>query len=201
MSMEVERLDLIQRFREPHHAVAKMFAMDMTPGMIRQRTGYSNHRLTILWNDPSFQELIANYRKRIDEEWSSNVDMYLDLGMANMIRAESQIAEHLDKSEDTGELMSPGILNKISQDRADRFGYSKHAVIEHKHDFASLLDRAIARSGKANEVKQIEGSVVEVSIPPPAPRERVETRPAVEAPRSSRTFAEILRPVKRRKVA
>ena len=60
-------------------------------------------------------------------------------------------------------------LNRISQDRADRFGYPKTSQVTHKHDFATALDRAIERSGKAKEVKVIESTAVEVAVAPDGP--------------------------------
>src|SRR5208282_4607503 len=83
---------------------------------------------------------------------------YLDLGMSNMIASERMIAERLDAAEEKDAVpISLPVLDKISQGRADRFGYSKHTVHHHEHDFATALDRAIARSGKAEVIKQIEG--------------------------------------------
>ncbi len=181
-----------------------MFASGMTPSAIRQRTGISMRRLALLWNDPSFQELIKVYGQRVEEKWNANLDTYLDLGMSNMILAESQIAERLDESMNVGAEPIPlAMLDKISQGRADRFGYSKHSVMEHKHDFASLLDGAIARSGKAKEVKLIEG---QANPRPPSHEQPVlqVTAPSSEPlsrPARSRSFAQVLNPIKKRKVA
>ena len=196
---EDRQLNVWERFREDHHAVARMIAIGMTDNMIRQRTGRSLRRLALLKADPSFNELIAIYSQRVEEKWDASVDTYLDLGMANMIRAESQIAEHLDKSEDTGELLPVGVLDRISQGRADRFGYSKHTVLHHNHDFASALDRAIARSGKA-EPKQIEAQATSEALNQPAlpaPPERVGAPPQSPA----RSLSSVLSPIKRRRVA
>ena len=84
----------------------------------------SRRRLTLLMGDPSFNELIAIYRERVEEKWNENVDRYLDLGMKNMIRAESLIADKLE--EDEVPLM---LLDRISQGRADRFGYAKNSTL------------------------------------------------------------------------
>ena len=196
---EVRELNVWQRFREEHHAVARMIAAGLSDSMIRQRTGRSIRRLTLLRADPSFQELIAVYSQRVEEKWDENLDTFLDLGMGNMIRAEAQIAEHLDKCEDTGELLPVGVLDRISQGRADRFGYSKHTVLHHNHDFASALDRAIARSGKA-EPKQIEAQATSEALNQPAlpaPPERVGAPPQSPA----RSLSSVLSPIKRRRVA
>ena len=144
-------LPLVERYRQSHHAIASMIAAGMTDAMIRRKTGISLRRLTLLQASPSFQELIALKAKRVEELFDQNLDAYLDLGMSNMIRAESQIADHLDASEDNDELLPVSVLDRISQGRADRFGYSKHAVLHHDHSFAEQLERAVLRSGKTIE--------------------------------------------------
>lgn len=195
---EIRELNVWERFREDHHAVARMIAIGMTDNMIRQRTGRSLRRLALLKADPSFNELIAIYSKRIEEKWDENLDAYLDLGMANMVRAESQIAEHLDKCEDTGELLPVGVLDRISQGRADRFGYSKHTVLHHNHDFASALDRAIARSGKAPPQLEMQATPAASTQPALlASPERVGAPPQSPA----RSLSSVLSPIKRRRVA
>ena len=204
MSETNHPLNLIEHYKESHQMVARMYAAGLTDSMIRQKTGYSTRRLTLLKGAPLFLELIAVYRNQIAEKWEANVDAYLDLGMSNMIASERMIAERLDAAEEEDAVpISLPVLDKISQGRADRFGYSKHTVHHHEHDFATALDRAIARSGKAEVIKQIEGraeppqelkliSQLEEPVPTPAV-------PATQpAPRS---FIAVLNPIKRRKFA
>ena len=163
----------VAQYRDSHHRVAQMFAAGCTPSMIRRQTGISMRRLTLLSGDPSFKELIAQYSSRFVEKLEVAQDAYLDTAIANMLRSEQQIADHLDQSEETGELLPINILDKISQGRADRFGYSKHSTMRVEHDFATALDKAIARSGKAEEMKTIEGTVASessaTSALPPSP--------------------------------
>jgi hypothetical protein len=193
------QLNLIEQYKESHQQVARMLAAGMTDSMIRQRTGYSHRRLALLKGSPMFQELIETFRQRIEEKWEANVDPYLDLGMSNMIRAESMIAERLEAADDPeAEPIPIAILDKVSQGRADRFGYSKHSIIHHNHDFATALDKAIARSG----VKQIEAQaeppshemklVSQLPSPEPAAKPLRERAPS---------FIRVLTPIKRRKIA
>jgi|SRR5579872_759921 len=190
--------DIVAQFRESHHAVARMLAAGMTPSMIRQRTGRSQRSLSLLMADPTFQELIAYYTKRIEDKWEENMDSYLDLGMSNMIRAEAQIAERLEAAEENDEPIPLMTLDRISQGRADRFGYGKNQRIDVNVNFADKLDRAIERS------KTIEAQVSPSALP--APRaEQVIVRPDAEPARQPmpyeqprRAFAQVL---KRRKVA
>ena len=191
-----KQLSIIEQYKESHHAVAKMFACGMVPAMIRRQTGYSMRRLTLLWSDPTFQELIAHYRARVEEKWEQNVDAYTDLAVGNMIAAERQISDKLAEADDLGETLPTRELIAIASDRADRFGYSKHTVHHHEHDFAAALDRAIARSGKA-EPKQIEEQALEVHPAQPMPPLReAQIIPAVKS--EPRSFSAVL---KRRKVA
>jgi hypothetical protein len=199
----------LDQYRERHHAVARLVAIGATPDHIRRQTGISHRRMTILMADPSFKELVTLYRDDVDKAWNRNVDQYLDLGMGNMIRAEAMIQDKLDDADEKGEELPLLTLNRLSQDRADRFGYPKTSQVEHKHDFAALLDRAIERSGKAREVKVIEAIAVEVSegayssranVPSPASEAETVTAPQrlVSPPRPS--IASILT-TKRRRVA
>lgn len=196
-------LSSVERFRESHHAVARMVALDMTPALIRQRTGITSRRLTLLCSDPSFQELVVIYRQQVEEAWTKNVDTYLDLGMSNMIRAEAQISDHFDKSEDEGELLPIPILDKISQGRADRFGYSKHQTVDVNHDFASLMDKAIARSGKQVEgpasPKLIEAQAVPHPDTRPEPHGEAEAQHPAETPSSPRSLTNVLLSTTRRR--
>ena len=180
--------------------------------MIRRNTGISIRRLTLLLGDPSFEALIASYAERVAEKWDENVDKYLDLGLGNMILAEAQIAERLNDALD-GEPVPLLTLDRISQGRADRFGYSKHAVIHHNHSFDEQLERAIAR-GKPKEIEDkgpplIEGQVVQSILPesapnpPPVPQAKapVPPSPAAEPKRESGTPAPSFITALRRRIA
>ena len=195
MNSQVEEIKpLIERFREHHHAIASMVAAGLTPAMIRRQTGISLHRLTLYMADPTFNELIAQKAKVVAERFDENIDAYLDLGMGNMIRSEALIAERLNEDEPIPLLT----LDRISQGRADRFGYSKHSTMRVEHDFATMLDKAIARSGKG-ELKQIEAQAEpavlnQPALPPPPERAKAPHRPQPPA----RSFASVL---KKRKIA
>jgi len=199
----------LDQYRESHHSVARLVAIGATHEHIRRQTGVTFRRISLFLGDPSFKELVEHYRKEVDSRWSANVDSFLDLGMGNMIRAEAMITDQLDKADEEGEAIPLNTLNRLSQDRADRFGYPKTSQVEHKHDFAALLDRAIERSGKAKEVKVIESTAVEVSestpgslLPVPLPPSGPEnmTFPKANAPPARPSIAAILT-TKRRRVA
>jgi hypothetical protein len=128
--------------------------------MVRRNTGISIRRLTLLCADPTFQELIAVKGRKAQERWDQSIDAYTEMAIGNLMAAEGQLTDKLAAAEETGELLPTRELIAIVSDRADRFGYSKHTVVKHEHDFAAALDRAIARSGK-----QIEGTATELAAP------------------------------------
>lgn len=159
---EIKQLGIIERYRQAHHAIARLIAQGWNNGQIRAHTGVTSHRIALLRADPTFQELIHIYEAKFTERVEQAVDAYTDLAMSNMIAAETLIADKLDEAIATGENLPTRELISIISDRADRFGYSKHTVHTVNHDFASRLDRAIARSG----VKQIDAKAVEVKALP-----------------------------------
>lgn len=219
MENEVEVLpakDLIARFRESHHTVARMFAAGMTPEAIRRQTGHTARRLALMTYDPSFQELVAYYRNKFNAKFEAEVEDYATLAIGNMMAAEIQLSDKLAAAEESGEFLPTRELLAITSDRADRFGYSKHTVVRHEHDFAALMDKAIARSRKVlSDPKVVEGQVL-ASLPPPqqtpmpvlgdsqSPREVASARPpsssaSTPAGGGRPSFSEVL--IKRRKVA
>lgn len=157
---------IVALYRETHHRIAQMFAMGMTPSMIRQQTGISQRRLLLYWNDPTFQDLIAKYSAQQEEKLKLAADALTDAAVGNMLLAEGMITDRLHAAlEDGAEPIPLATLNKLFESRADRFGYGKHATIKHEHDFATALDRAIERSGKKDVVKQLELRAEEAAPP------------------------------------
>lgn len=195
----------LDRYRERHHAVARLIAIGATHDHIRRVTGITYKRISLLIADPSFAELVDHYSADVEKKWNTNLDQYLDLGMSNMIRTEAMIQDKLDEADEKDEAIPLLTLNRLSQDRADRFGYHKTSQVEHKHDFAALLDKAIERSGKAKDIKIIEATAVEVIASQAPPRVAVTSsepgpRFKPSPPPARPSFAAILT-TKRRRVA
>jgi hypothetical protein len=163
----------VQRFRDPHHRVARLFASGLRKAEIAERSGYSIQRIDTLFADPAFQQLIAKYREKVDEAFVANVDEFYEQATANMRMAERQIAERLEAAEDEDASPIPlKTLVDIAGDRMDRFGYGKRQTnLNVNADFASLLEKAIARSGK----------VIEAVVSPPVPT-RLQSPPRLESP-------------------
>lgn len=68
----------VKRLRDSHHAVAKLLARGLQPHEVSLQTGYSSSRISILQNDPTFQELLAFYRmdsERIAAEFTAKMGL------------------------------------------------------------------------------------------------------------------------------
>lgn len=147
------RLPAAARFRDSHHRLARLFASGLTMDQVHERCGYSKSRLSVLRNDPAFEELVAEYRKNVNASWAAGADEYYGLAVSNMLEAELQLEEHLAKAREADEPLPVKYLISISRDAADRFGYGKKSSkdINLNVDFADRLQKAIQRSGKVIE--------------------------------------------------
>ncbi len=143
----------VARFRESHHRVARLIASGMRREEVVANSGYSSQRILTLSSDPAFQNLVAQYRAKVDEAFISGIDSYYEFATSNMLKAERMIADKLDSAEDDdGPVIPMRELIAISRDAADRFGYGKHQTNTNVNvDFAKELEKAISRTGKPIE--------------------------------------------------
>jgi hypothetical protein len=136
----------IQRFRDSHHRMARLFASGLRVGEVAELTGYSVSRVSLYHTSPAFQELIAEKRKIEDVVHRDQITAYNALILSNGLKAERKLADKLD-DDDEGEELSVRELVSIARDAADRVGLSKRAInFNVNTDFAAMLDRAIERS-------------------------------------------------------
>ena len=149
-----------EKLRDSHHRIARLAAAGLRKFEIVERSGYSYNRVSQLLQAPAMQELIARYRDKVDAAWERSQDEYFALAATNMLKAERQIADRLDKADDENEALPLKDLVAISRDAADRFGYGKkNTTVNLNADFAAELEKAIARSGKVIEVAPQDGKL------------------------------------------
>src|SRR5215472_12130943 len=119
---------IIERFRFSHHNVAMMFAMGMTIQEISRKTGFTQRRLLILLDDPTFNELIDHYRNQhLDHMHQALPDaiQMMDFVRVGVVR---KMCEAIEESDETGEAISIPNLVRMHGEMADRTGYSKHTL-------------------------------------------------------------------------
>lgn len=136
-----------KRFRDPHHKLAKLLAWGMKLKDAAAKSGYSATRASQLNEDPAFRELVANYAKDITEKWEDSVEDFVEFATGNMIKAERQISDRLDKADEDDELLPVRDLIAISRDAADRLGYGKKQTnVNVNVDFAAQLEQRMKRA-------------------------------------------------------
>lgn len=158
----------IQKFRDSHHRMARLFASGLRVGEVAELTGYSVSRVSLFHTSPAFQDLIAEKRKVEDEVARDQITAMNSLILSNGMKAERKLADKLDDDDDSEE-MSVRELISIARDAADRVGLSKRSIQTNVNmDFAQLLDRAIKRSDEIMQLPR-SGELKLASSSPKAP--------------------------------
>lgn len=140
---------VLQRFRDPHHRIALLFAEGLRPSEIADLTGYSRERISAFGTDPSFMELVAKYRPEAHARTRSQLDEARSLIVSGVVKGWRQIHEHFDKSDEENELLPIRDIVSIVGDGADRIGLGKHSTTTNINvDFAKSLEAAIRRSAE-----------------------------------------------------
>lgn len=164
----------VKSFRESHHKLARLYAMGLRHEQVMAETGYGYSRVTTIYRDPAFKELIAQYTKMVNEAFANGVDAYYTLATNNMLAAERHIADKIAELDEEGELLPIKTALAISRDAADRFGYGKkkETTLNVNVDFAARLEQAMKRSGKTIDVSpNARGGI------PPAPSQGPQLTP------------------------
>ena len=142
----------VKAFKDSHHLVARLFAAGLRPGEVAERAGYSGNRISTLLADPSFQNLISEYRREENIAFALTRDDYYDRATRARNIAlrlvEDKLADVDPDDVTIRELM--GIHDSL----ADRTGYGKRSTqVNVNVDFAAQLDRAIKRSASAADTE------------------------------------------------
>lgn len=172
-----------QKLRDSHHMIARLRASGLRGFQIAERMGYSAVRVNDLLNSPAMEELVAQYRLKVDEAFVENQDAFFTLATSNMLAAERHIRDQIDHLDEVGELLPVRTALAISRDAADRFGYGKKSQQTNINvDFAAALEKAIARSGKVIEGPPSGSQSPPGAVSPSLPRSTVQPSPHAVAP-------------------
>lgn len=150
-------------FRNHHHRIARLFAMGLRKHEIVAQAGISPSRWDQLRQDPAFQELVSQYRAKVDEGFADAATELYTAVAANTINAELLIAEQLEEALDGGEAIPLKTLALISRDGADRVGLPKMKIAQNTNvnlDFAAMLEAAAKRSGRSNVIDAVPSRAV-----------------------------------------
>lgn len=146
-------LPVVQRFRDPHHRVARLVSSGLRPAQVAEATGYSLARIYVLQSDPAFLNLVAQYREDVHSAFVSAEEEHYAMATEVNRKALRHIAEAFDKADEEGELIPVDKALRVFSDTADRVGIQKRSTNVHVNmDFAAKLEAAIARSGKVIDI-------------------------------------------------
>ena len=109
------------KIRDAHHALARVLATGIGEGEASLITGYSPSRISILKNDPQFQELLSFYRSTGTSQVADMRERMTNLGLT----AISELQERLEENPTD---FSPALLKDIAKDMADRVGHAPKAA-------------------------------------------------------------------------
>jgi len=124
------------------------------------------NRIMQLKQVPAFQNLMGHYRNISDDGYKEVVVDYVTLKLSNRLKAERQLSEKLDKSDEEGELLPTRDLISISREQ-DR----NTNIQVNIGDFATQLDRATSRSNKVLEATSVHSPALRVPQEPTPQRE------------------------------
>lgn len=158
-------------FRDFHHRIARLVAMGLRAHEVCSQCGISRTRYLQLKGDPAFNELVANYRDKVDAGFADAATELFERVSANTLNAEILISEKLEDAMEGGEEIPLKSLLAISRDGADRVGLPKQKVNSNTNvnlDFAAMLEAAAKRSGRSNVIDAVPNSRT-VSGPKGAP--------------------------------
>ena len=138
---------VVQALRVTHHKIAQMIAGGMKYTDVARIMAMTPQRIQQLLADPTFQNLIAEYRDLDMGETGDFIDTYRTVLMGNMLKAELHVQRKLEQFEEEGETLPVRDAISISRDAADRLGVGKASVrVNANLDFAAQLEKAVARS-------------------------------------------------------
>lgn len=139
---------------DKHHRIARAVAAGLSTGDVAAICGITATRVSILKSDPAFIELCAHYRGLVTADYVASTDSYLEVLLANKLKAEVMLGDKLDAAIDGDEFLPTRDLMAISRDAADRTGHGKvQTNMNVNVDFASKLEAARRRSAGARVIE------------------------------------------------
>lgn len=111
----------LNKLRDSHHALARTLATGISEHEASLVTGYSASRISILKNDPQFQQLMEFYRQ-------SGTELAVDMRSRMFNLGIDAIEELHDRLHTRPDDMSSALLKDIAKDMADRTGHAPKAA-------------------------------------------------------------------------
>lgn len=134
----------LKRLSDRHHALARAISSGMPQGEAALMCGYALSRVSILCDDPAFQELLAFYRDDKDKAFRTVNDKLA--GLASDVLDEIQT-----RVEDEPEKITTAQLLQIAAFAADRSGNGPQSSTTNLNVNVGLADRLEAARRRVRE--------------------------------------------------
>lgn len=135
----------LKRLSERHHSLARCLASGASPGDAAITCNYTPSRVSILLDDPAFQELVAFYRRDVNAQYLGMHEVLAGLSFD----AANELRERLEAEMQSEEKsMTIGQLTELVKVGADRTGFgpqSSSTNVNVNLDFAARLEAARKR--------------------------------------------------------
>jgi DNA-binding CsgD family transcriptional regulator len=141
----------LKSLTDKHHRIARAIAAGLSNIDVAAICGITVTRVSMLKaGDQAFQELIAHYRGLTTADYLASMDSYMEVLLANKLKAEVMIGDKLDAAIDGDEVLPTRDLMAISRDAADRTGHGKiNTNVNYSGDYAAKLEAARRRAAGA----------------------------------------------------
>lgn len=146
----VTKAPALKRITDRHHQLARCLADGASPSEAAAACDYSQSRISILLDDPSFKHLVAMYRDQVAARYVKLHDKLAEVAGASA----DELSERLDTTPEefsTNELVS---LVKLGADRTGHGPQTQHNVSGHI-DIGARLDAARKRLQDADDAEII----------------------------------------------
>jgi hypothetical protein len=147
----------LKRLSERHHALARCLSSGMEESAAAITCGYVASRVSILKQDPAFQELLAFYRADVNEKY---MDMHGVLAGLSLDAA-MELRERLEEDAEADEKkLSVGHLIELTKLGADRTGFGPQSSTHNTNvniDLAGKLEAARKRVAARKEISDQAG--------------------------------------------
>jgi hypothetical protein len=144
----------LKRITDRHHALARNLASGMGESEAAHICGICRSRVSILKNDPAFQELLTFYREAAEAKYA---DMHMRL--ANLSSDAVQLLS--DRLEDDPDSLSINQLIEVTKMGADRTGFGPQSSSTNLNVNVGVADRLeeARKRVRARRLATIEGSL------------------------------------------
>lgn len=163
---EARPVTVLQSLRDNHHRIARAVASGIPNQQVAALCGIGMNRVSMLKQDPAFNDLVAHYRSIITAEWAEHADTVTEFLGSVRTKSLAMLEDKLCAAADNNEFLPTRELVAMAELGLDRTGYGKvNKNINVNVDFAAQLEAARNRSSRARDISPPLAPIAEAPRP------------------------------------